>query len=95
MKCAVAMNEVVPRLTRVIRKCRRQSGIATSASISSPSIAYLRYVMNLPENKILTLLNDTYDTYVSLGTVEDYQKKENRYKNSNFYILQKKIRMEY
>lgn len=35
MKCAVAMNEVVPRLTRVIRKCRRQSGIATSASISA------------------------------------------------------------
>ncbi len=35
MKCAVAMNEVVPRLTRVIRKCRRQSGIATSVSISA------------------------------------------------------------
>nr|CAI64093.1 conserved hypothetical protein [uncultured archaeon]CAI64230.1 conserved hypothetical protein [uncultured archaeon]CBH36615.1 hypothetical protein BSM_00920 [uncultured archaeon] len=35
LKCAVAMNEAVPRLTRVIRKCRRQSGIATLASISS------------------------------------------------------------
>jgi hypothetical protein len=36
-------------------------------------LAYLRYVMNLPENKIVTLLNDTYDADVSIGTVVDYQ----------------------
>lgn len=38
-------------------------------------LAYLRYVMNLPENKIVTLLNDTYDAHVSIGTVVDYLKK--------------------
>lgn len=38
-------------------------------------IAYLRYVMNLPENKIVTLLNDTYDAHVSIGTVVDYLNK--------------------
>jgi len=38
-------------------------------------IAYLRYVMNLPENKIATLLNDTYNAHVSIGTVVDYLKK--------------------
>nr|QNO54099.1 hypothetical protein PCFKKONE_00003 [Methanosarcinales archaeon ANME-1 ERB7]QNO56581.1 hypothetical protein GDLDPPJJ_00008 [Methanosarcinales archaeon ANME-1 ERB7]QNO56616.1 hypothetical protein HANIDNDE_00002 [Methanosarcinales archaeon ANME-1 ERB7] len=43
--------------------------------------------MNLPENKIVTLRNDTYDAHVSIGTVVDYLKKGNRYKNSNLYIL--------
>lgn len=38
-------------------------------------IAYLRYVMNLPEGKIATLLNDTYNAHVSVGTVVDYLKK--------------------
>lgn len=38
-------------------------------------LAYLRYVMNLPENKIVALLNDTYDAHVSVGTVADYLKK--------------------
>jgi len=38
-------------------------------------IAYLRYVMNLPEEKIATLLNDTYDAHVSVGTVVHYLKK--------------------
>lgn len=38
-------------------------------------IAYLRYVMNLPENKIATLLNDTYEAHVSIGTVVDYLNK--------------------
>ena len=38
-------------------------------------LTYLRYVMNLPENKIVTLLNDTYDAHVSIGTVVDYMKK--------------------
>jgi transposase len=31
--------------------------------------------MNLPENKIATLLNDTYDAHVSVGTVAGYLKK--------------------
>lgn len=31
--------------------------------------------MNLPEGKIATLLNDTYDAHVSVGTVVDYLKK--------------------
>jgi transposase len=38
-------------------------------------VAYLRYVMNLPENKIATLLNDTYDARVSVGTVVAYLEK--------------------
>lgn len=38
-------------------------------------ITYLRYVMNLPENKITTLLNDIYDARVSEGTIVDYLKK--------------------
>jgi len=31
--------------------------------------------MNLPEGKIATLLNDTYNAHVSVGTVGDYHKK--------------------
>ena len=31
--------------------------------------------MNLPENKIAAILNDTYDVHVSVGTVVDYLKK--------------------
>jgi len=31
--------------------------------------------MNLPEEKIATLLNDTYDVHVSVGTVVHYLKK--------------------
>jgi transposase len=38
-------------------------------------IIYLRYVMNLPENKITTLLNDIYDARVSEGTIVEYLKK--------------------
>ena len=38
-------------------------------------IAYLRYVMNLPEERIATLLNDTYDAHISVGTVVDHLKK--------------------
>jgi len=38
-------------------------------------ITYLRYVMNLPDNKIATLLNDIYDAKVSEGTIVDYLKR--------------------
>lgn len=38
-------------------------------------ITYLRYVMNLPENKIATLLNDIYDARVSEGTIAAYLKR--------------------
>ncbi len=38
-------------------------------------ITYLRYVMNLPDNKIVTLLNDIYDAKVSEGTIVDYLKR--------------------
>ncbi|MDJ1421069.1 MAG: IS66 family transposase [Candidatus Methanoperedens sp.] len=38
-------------------------------------ITYLRYVMNLPENKITTLLNDIYDARVSEGTIVSYLKR--------------------
>ena len=38
-------------------------------------VVYLRYVMSLPEKKIATLLNDTYDARISVGTVEAYLKK--------------------
>ncbi|MHC1566748.1 MAG: hypothetical protein ACXQT5_05475 [Candidatus Syntropharchaeia archaeon] len=31
--------------------------------------------MNLPEEKIATLLNDTYDAHVSVGTVVHHLKK--------------------
>jgi len=36
---------------------------------------YLRNVMNLPEDKIATLLNDTYNAHVSVGTVVDYSRR--------------------
>jgi transposase len=38
-------------------------------------ITYLRYVMNLPDNKIATLLNDTYEARVSEGTIVEYLKR--------------------
>jgi transposase len=38
-------------------------------------ITYLRYVMNLPDNKITTLLNDIYDAKVSEGTIVEYLKR--------------------
>jgi len=38
-------------------------------------ITYLRYVINLPDNKIATLLNDIYDAKVSEGTIVDYLKR--------------------
>jgi transposase len=41
-------------------------------------ITYLRYVMNLPDNKIATLLNDIYDARVSEGTIVEYMKRAAR-----------------
>jgi transposase len=41
-------------------------------------ITYLRYVMNLPDNKIATLLNDIYDAKVSEGTIVEYLKRAAR-----------------
>ncbi len=38
-------------------------------------ITYLRYVVNLPDNKIATLLNDIYDAKVSEGTIVEYLKR--------------------
>lgn len=38
-------------------------------------ITYLRYVMNLPDNKIATLLNDIYGAKVSEGTIVEYLKR--------------------
>jgi transposase len=38
-------------------------------------ITCLRYVMNLPDNKITTLLNDIYDAKVSEGTIVEYLKR--------------------
>jgi len=38
-------------------------------------ITYLRFVMNLPYNKIATLLKDTYNARVSEGTIVDYLKR--------------------
>ncbi len=37
-------------------------------------LTYLRYVMNLPYNKMVQLLNDTYQAGVSEGTLVDYIK---------------------
>lgn len=38
-------------------------------------VVYLRYGMNLPENKIAKILNDIYDAGVSEGTIVNYLKK--------------------
>jgi transposase len=55
-------------------------------------ITYLGYVMNLPENKIVTLLNDTYDAHVSIGTVVDYLKKAAELFGDEYERIKKKMR---
>jgi transposase len=55
-------------------------------------IAYLRYVMNLPENKIATLLNDTYDAHVSVGTVVAYLKKAAELFGDEYERIKKEMR---
>jgi transposase len=55
-------------------------------------VAYLRYVMNMPENKIATLLNDTYDARVSVGTVVAYLKKAAELFGDEYGRLKKELR---
>lgn len=55
-------------------------------------IAYLRYVMNLPNNKIATLLNDTHDAHVSVGTVENYLKKAAELFGDEYERIKKEMR---
>jgi transposase len=55
-------------------------------------ITYLRYSMNLPENKIATLLNDTYDAHVSVGTVVDYLKKAAELFGDEYERIKKEMR---
>lgn len=55
-------------------------------------LAYLRYVMHLPENKIVTLLNDTYDAHVSIGTVDDYLKKAAELFGDEYRRVKKEMR---
>ena len=55
-------------------------------------IAYLRYVMNLPENKIVTLLNDTYNAHVSVGTIVDYLKKAAELFGDEYERIKKEMR---
>ncbi len=55
-------------------------------------IAYLRYVMNLPEGKIATLLNDTYNAHVSVGTVVDYLKKAAELFGDEYKRIKKEMR---
>lgn len=55
-------------------------------------IAYLRYVMNLPDGKIATLLNDTYDAHVSVGTVVDYLKKAAELFGDEYKRIKKEMR---
>ena len=55
-------------------------------------IVYLRYVMNLPEEKIATLLNDTYNAHVSVGTVVDYLKKAAELFGDEYKHIKKEMR---
>ena len=48
--------------------------------------------MNLPENKIATLLNDTYDAQVSVGTVVDYLKKAAELFGDEYKQIKKEMR---
>lgn len=55
-------------------------------------IAYLRYAMNLPENKIATLLNDTYDAKASVGTVVNYLKEAAELFGDEYKRIKKEMR---
>ena len=55
-------------------------------------IAYLRYAMHLPEKKIATLLNDTYDARISVGTVVAYLKKAAELFSDDYKRLKKEVR---
>ncbi len=55
-------------------------------------VAYLRYVMHLPENKIATLLNDTYDARISVGTVVAYLQQAAELFGDDYRRLKKELR---
>ena len=54
-------------------------------------ITYLRYVMNLPDNKIATLLNDIYDAKVSEGTIVEYLKRAARIFGEEYERIKKQM----
>lgn len=54
-------------------------------------ITYLRYVMNLPDNKIATLLNDIYDAKVSEGTIVEYLKRAARIFGAEYERIKKQM----
>jgi transposase len=54
-------------------------------------ITYLRYVMNLPDNKIATLLNDIYDARVSEGTILEYLKRAARIFGAEYERIKKQM----
>jgi len=54
-------------------------------------ITYLRYVMNLPDNKIATLLNDIYDARVSEGTIVEYLKRAARIFGAEYERIKKQM----
>jgi regulator of replication initiation timing len=55
-------------------------------------ITYLRYVMNLPDNKIVTLLNDIYDAKVSEGTIVDYLKRAAQIFGAEYERIKKQMK---
>jgi transposase len=55
-------------------------------------VAYLRYIVHLPEKKITTLLNDTYDARISVGTAVDYLKKAAALFGDNYGRQKKELR---
>ncbi len=55
-------------------------------------ITYLRYVMNLPDNKIATLLNDIYDAKVSEGTIVEYLKRAARIFGSEYERIKEQMK---
>jgi regulator of replication initiation timing len=66
--CKTCKKTVYPEVPELIDNCH--FGIRFLLYIT-----YLRYVMNLPYNKMAKLLNDTYDAGVSEGTLISYIKK--------------------
>lgn len=66
--CPACDKIVYPDVPEVINNCR--FGIMFMLYIT-----YLRYVLNLPYNKMARLLNDTYKAGVSEGTLVNYIKK--------------------
>ena len=55
-------------------------------------ITYFRYVINLPDNKIATLLNDIYDAKVSDGTIVDYLKRAAQIFGADYERIKRQMR---